>query len=135
MNSFSFLFLFFLFFFFCFLGPHLRHMEIPRLGVKLELQLPVYTTATAMQDLSHSSRQCQILNPMSKARDQIGILMDISWIRFHCSTTGTPHSFLALVIFLFFFSFFFFFFWSHLWHAEGPGPGIKLMPQQPPEPL
>ena len=25
-------------------------MEVPRLGVKLELQLPVYTTATAMQD-------------------------------------------------------------------------------------
>ena len=24
---------------FCFLGPHLRRMEIPRLGVKLELQL------------------------------------------------------------------------------------------------
>ena len=24
-------------FFFCFLGPHPRHMEIPRLGVELEL--------------------------------------------------------------------------------------------------
>ena len=32
---------------FCFLGPHLRHMEVPRLGVQLELQLPAYTTATA----------------------------------------------------------------------------------------
>ena len=31
-----------------FLGPHLRHMEVPRLGVELELQLPAYTTATAM---------------------------------------------------------------------------------------
>ena len=37
-------------FFFCFLGLHLQHMEVPRLGVKLELQLPAYTTATAMQD-------------------------------------------------------------------------------------
>ena len=27
-------------FFFLFLGPHLQHMEIPRLGVELELQLP-----------------------------------------------------------------------------------------------
>ena len=30
-----------------------RHMEVPRLGVKSELQLPVYATDTAMQDLSH----------------------------------------------------------------------------------
>ena len=29
-----------------FLGPHLRHMEVPRLGVKLELQLLAYATAT-----------------------------------------------------------------------------------------
>ena len=29
-----------LFFFFCFLGPYLWHMKVPRLGVKLELQLP-----------------------------------------------------------------------------------------------
>ena len=35
--------LLFLFFFF-FLGPHLRHMEVPRLGVKWELQLLAYTT-------------------------------------------------------------------------------------------
>ena len=29
-----------------FLGPHLQHMEVPRLGVELELQLSaVYTTA------------------------------------------------------------------------------------------
>ena len=37
----------------CFLGPHLRHMEVPRLGIKSELRLPAYTTAAAMQDLSH----------------------------------------------------------------------------------
>ena len=30
---------------FCFLGLHLRHMEVPRLGVELELHLPAYTTA------------------------------------------------------------------------------------------
>ena len=29
---------------FFFLGPHLRHMEVPRLGMELELQLPAYTT-------------------------------------------------------------------------------------------
>ena len=35
-----------LFFFFLFLGLHLLHMEIPRLGVESELQLPAYATAT-----------------------------------------------------------------------------------------
>ena len=68
------------FFFFGFLGLHLRHMKVPRLGVESELQLPAYTTATATQDpncmcdLHHSSLQHQILNPLSKARDGI-----ISW--------------------------------------------------------
>ena len=44
------------------------HMEVPRLGVKSELQLPAYTTATATPDPSHvynlhyNSRQLQILN-------------------------------------------------------------------------
>ena len=42
-----------LFFFFCFLGLHLRHMEVPRLGVDSELQLPAYTPPTAKPDLSH----------------------------------------------------------------------------------
>ena len=48
---------------FCFLGPLLQHMEVPRLGVTSELQLPAYTTTTAMQDpscvcdLHHSSWQ------------------------------------------------------------------------------
>ena len=42
-------------FFFFFFWPHPWHMEVPRLGVELELQLPTYATATAMQDLSHTS--------------------------------------------------------------------------------
>ena len=47
-------------------------MEVPRLGIELELQLPAYTTATAVQDpnricdLHHSSRQRQILNPTDR---------------------------------------------------------------------
>ena len=70
--------------FFSFLGLYLRHMEVSRLGVKSELLLPAYTTATATQDLScicdlhHSSWQCQILNSLSKARDGTCVLMDTS---------------------------------------------------------
>uniref|UniRef100_A0A8D0XPZ1 Ceramide kinase n=1 Tax=Sus scrofa TaxID=9823 RepID=A0A8D0XPZ1_PIG len=70
-------------FFFCFfLGPHLQHMEFPRLRVESELQLPACTTATATADLSclgslhHGSRQHQILNPRSEARDQTPILLE-----------------------------------------------------------
>ena len=72
----------FFFFFFGFLGPHQRHMEVPRPGVKSELQPPACTTATAMQnpshicELHHSSWQRQTLNPQSKARDRTCVLMD-----------------------------------------------------------
>ena len=88
-----------------FLGPHLLHMEVPRLGVKLELQLLTYTTATATRDLScicnlhHSSWQCWIFNTLSKARDQIGNLIVTSWICFHCTTVGTPLSTYCLFLF------------------------------------
>ena len=63
-------------------------MEVPRLGVKLELQLPACSTATAMPDLSHvynlqhSSRQRRILDPLSEARDRTGVLMDTSQVPF-----------------------------------------------------
>ena len=68
------------------LGPHVLHMEVPGLEVKLQLQLPAYTTATAWPNPSHifelccSSLQHRILNPLSKARDLIRNLMDTSWV-------------------------------------------------------
>ena len=37
------------------LGPHLQHMEVPRLGVELELQPLAYTTATATWDPAAST--------------------------------------------------------------------------------
>ena len=40
-----FCFVLFFVFVFCFLGPHPQHIEVPRLGVQWELQLPAYTTA------------------------------------------------------------------------------------------
>ena len=65
-----------------FLGPHVWHMEIPGLGVELELPLLIYTTAIATRDpsicnLCHSLLWCQILNPLSEARDWTHILTDI----------------------------------------------------------
>ena len=81
----------------CFLGPHLPHMEVPRLGVKSELPLPAYARATAAQvpshicDIHHISRQCQILNPLSGARDQTCNLRVASCIRFCCAITGTSY--------------------------------------------
>jgi len=86
--------------FFClfalFLGPHSKHMEIPRLGVESELQLLAYATATATPDpshvcdLHHSSWQCQILNPLIEARNRTCNLTAPSQISFHCTTMGTP---------------------------------------------
>ena len=83
-------YLFIYLFMYCFLGLHLRHMELPRLGVKLELQWPAYTTATATWDLSHSSLQRWIPDPPSKARDRTYILMVPSRMCFRFARTGTP---------------------------------------------
>ena len=73
----------FIFLFLPFLGLLLWHMEVPRLGVELELQLPAYATAmrdpSHICDLHHNSQQCQILNPLSEARDGTCNLMDTSW--------------------------------------------------------
>lgn len=64
-------------------------MEVPRLGVELELQMLAYTTATATRDPSHTAHwQCWIPDSLSKARDQTRILMDPSWIHFCCAMTG-----------------------------------------------
>ena len=70
-------------------------MKVPRLVVELELQLLAYSIATAMWNLSyvcnlyHSSRQRQLLNPLSEATDQTCNLMVPSWIHFCCAMTGT----------------------------------------------
>ena len=74
----------------------LQHMEFPRLGVQSELQLPAYTTATVMRNvnwicnLHHSSGQCRILNPLSKARNWTCVLMDTSQVHYHWATAATP---------------------------------------------
>ena len=71
----------FIFLIFIFLGLHLWHMDVPRLGVKLELQLPAYTqpqqhqiwvvpvTYTAAHSNAGSSTQGLNLHPHG---DQLG---------------------------------------------------------------
>ena len=77
----------FVFGLFVFLGPRPRHMEVPRLGVQLELQWLAYARTTTIRDpscvcnLHHSSWQRQIPNPLSEARDRTRILMDASQVR------------------------------------------------------
>ena len=80
----------FSFYFICFFkGLHPQHMQVPRLGAESELQLPTYTTATAARgpsricDLHRSSRQRQIPDPLSEAREGTRIHMDTSWIPFY----------------------------------------------------
>ena len=83
-------------FFWVFLGLYQQHMEVPRLGVKSELQLLTYATATATQDLSHiydphhSSWQRQILNPLTEAKDRTHVLTDASRVHYRRATVGTP---------------------------------------------
>ena len=57
-------------------GLHHSHSN---LGSKPHLQL-----------IYHSSQQCLIINPLSKARDQTCILKDADQIRFHWAMTQTP---------------------------------------------
>ena len=85
-----------------------RHMEVPRLGVEWELQLPAPTTATATLDLSlncdlhHRSWQCWIPDPLWEARDWTHILVDTSWIHFCCTVNrGTPRSCIPIQVLVF----------------------------------
>ena len=107
---------------FCLLGLNLSNMEVPRLGVELQLQLLAYPTATATQDSScvcdpyHSTQQRQIVNPLSKARDQIHILMETGWVPNPLSHNG--NSFVLAI----------------LWYVEVPDLGMEPTPQEQPKP-
>ena len=69
-------------------------MEVPSLGVKSGPQLLACATATATVDLSdifdlhHSSWQCRILDPPSKAKDGTRILMGTSRVCYLLSHNG-----------------------------------------------
>ena len=87
------------------------HMEVPRLGVQSELQLMAHTTATATPDpscicdLHHSSWQCQIRNPLSKAGD-----------RTSCILVGFLSVCVCVCVCLF---------RATLWHTEVPRLGVQ----------
>ena len=92
-NSFFFSF----FFLFVFLGLQLQHMEVPKLGVKSELQCrptpqPQQQDLSCSRDLHHSSQQCHILHPLSKARDRTWILMDTSRVLYPLATPSFYNS-------------------------------------------
>ena len=81
------------------LGPLLWHMEVPKLGVKLEMQLPAYATATPdcshVCDPQHSLQQCRIFNLLSETRDWTSNLMDTSRVCNLLSHNGNfQHNFL-----------------------------------------
>ena len=81
-HSFLFFLNYYFFIFFSFLGLHPQHMEVSRLQVESDLQLPAYTTAMAIPDPRHicnlhcSWPPCRILNPLSEAREGTCILTD-----------------------------------------------------------
>ena len=140
-----------LFGFFCFvlffiLGPHLRHMEVPRItATAMEWQPLACTTATAMPDLSHICnpchrlQQCQILNPLTKARDRTCILMDTSWVLHPLSHNRNYQVvcfvgfwfFRSLGVFWFCFILFCCFLGPHLQHMEVSRLGVELELQLP----
>ena len=94
--TYIYLYFFSFFFFFSFLVPPLRHMEVPRLGVELELQLLAYTIATAMGDPGHICdihHSPQRPNPLTHWV-RPGIEPTSSWILLHyCwAMMGTPEN-------------------------------------------
>ena len=110
----TFFFLFFFSFSYFFFSPlafselHLWHKDVSRLGVKSELQLPAYTTATATNDLSHicdlhhSLWQHHILNPVREARDRTCILMDTSQVHNPLShNRNSPDIFYFILLYIF----------------------------------
>ena len=89
----------FIYLFIVFLQPRPRHMEVPRLGVESELQLPASATAIAVLDpsrvcdLHHSSQLTATPDPWPTKRGQGWNLKVPSRICFCCAMTETPSIF------------------------------------------
>ena len=80
---------FFCFVLFCFRAAPRAYGSSQSIKAESELQVQAYATATAMPDLSHicnlhpNSQQCQILNPLSRARYRTFVLMGTTQVRYH----------------------------------------------------
>ena len=119
-------------------------MEVPRLGVQSELQLPAYTTATATWDratsATYTTAHGNARSPTQWARPGIKPSTSRFLVGFinHRATTGTPHlkfllSFImALKEFKVFFLLLLLFFGGSFLaapqHMEAPRPGIRCTP-------
>ena len=77
-------------------------MEVPGLGVKSELPLPAYATATTADPSCIFDMGCWTLKSLNEARGQTQILTDTSWILNPLRHKET----LILILFWFLFSLF-----------------------------
>ena len=83
-----------------FLGLHLRHVEVPRLGLNsscscwptLQPQQCWIQAASGTCTIAHSNARSLThwVRPGTRTR----VLMDTSWVRYHWTMTGTPLKFL-----------------------------------------
>ena len=90
------IFSFSLLLFFCLFRAALEACGSSQARGRIRAVATAYTTATTSNpsricDLHHSSRQRQILDPLSEVRDHIRILVDSSRVHFCWAMTGIPH--------------------------------------------
>ena len=82
--------------FFGFLGPYLRHMEVPRLEAESELQLLAYTTATPQpqqhKSVTYTTAHCNARSLTHWAKP--GIEPTSSWILVRFVSTSPQREFL-----------------------------------------
>ena len=84
-----------------FLGVHLQHMEVPRLGLNWSCSCQLTPQPEQHQIWDAAPQQHCILNPLSGARDRTHIPMDIRWVCYRWAIMGTPkHIFLILPVLL-----------------------------------
>ena len=132
---------------FLLLGLHSGHVEVPRLGVRLELQL--LATATATPDLSRLRPTPQLvavpcphgywlgLLPLSHNRNY---LSDFFLVKFASLVGVNLHLIYKIIALLRYNSYvknrlrFFPFLWPHPQHMEVLRPGIESEPHLPPMP-
>ena len=80
------------FFFFVFSGPYPQHIEVPSLGVKLEVQLLAYATAERGIWAVSSTYTTDHRNTRSltgEAKDQTSVFMDTSQVHYGWAMIGT----------------------------------------------